>query len=225
LKFLPFWGHTPPADGRIGAHVLSQWFAHPFTHEGALYRTAEHFMMAEKARLFDDHDRLALILDAASPGEAKRHGREVEGFSSDVWDRERVAIVRTGSIAKFGSTLEMRSYLVDTGSAVAQECSVLLLDEPTNHLDIRNQLLVLEQVSSLGCTVIAALHDLQLAARFCTHLVALSAGEVVASGPTSSVLTPTTIAEVFGVVARCDIDPDTGRPSVTIVDPVAAWER
>lgn len=109
--------------------------------------------------------------------------------------------------------------------AVAQECGVLLLDEPTNHLDIRNQLLLLEQVSSLGRAVIAALHDLQLAARFCTHLVALSAGKVVASGPTSSVLTPTMIAEVFGVVARCDIDPDTGRPSVTIVDPVAGWER
>lgn len=109
--------------------------------------------------------------------------------------------------------------------AVAQECGALLLDEPTNHLDIRNQLLLLEQVSSLGCTVIAALHDLQLAARFCTHLVALSAGHVVASGPTGSVLNPTTIAQVFGVVARCNVDSDTGRASVTIVEPVMDWER
>jgi iron complex transport system ATP-binding protein len=108
--------------------------------------------------------------------------------------------------------------------AVAQECGVLLLDEPTNHLDIRNQLLLLEQVSSLDCTVIAALHDLQLAARFCTHVIALSAGQVVARGPTSSVLTEATVAQVFGVVARCDTDSETGRPSVMIVGPIADWE-
>ncbi len=123
LEFLPFWGHTSPGDGRIGAHVLSQWFPHPFTHEGVRYRTAEHFMMAAKARLFGDEDRLASILDAESPGEAKRLGREVQDFSSDVWDRECVAIVRTGSIAKFASTLEMRSYLVGTGSRVLVEAS------------------------------------------------------------------------------------------------------
>ncbi len=123
LEFLPFWGHTSSGDGRIGAHVLSQWFPHSFTHEGAHYRTAEHFMMAAKARLFGDHGRLTLILDAESPGEAKQHGREVQGFSSDVWDRECLAIVRTGSIAKFASTLEMRSYLVGTGSRVLVEAS------------------------------------------------------------------------------------------------------
>lgn len=123
LKFLPFWGHTPPADGRIGAHVLSQWFPHPFDHEGIHYRTAEHFMMAEKARLFGDDERLEIILDAESPGEAKRHGREVRGFLSDVWDRECTAIVRDGSIAKFGSTLEMTAYLVGTGNRVLVEAS------------------------------------------------------------------------------------------------------
>jgi len=123
LKFLAFWGHTQPADGSVGAHVLSQWFPHPFTREGVRYRTAEHFMMAEKARLFADQDRLTMILDAESPGEAKRLGREVQGFSSEVWDRECVAIVRTGSIAKFASTLEMRSYLVGTGSRVLVEAS------------------------------------------------------------------------------------------------------
>lgn len=123
LKFLPFWGHTPSRDGRIGTHVLSQWFPHPFTHQGVRYRTAEHFMMAEKARLFGDHHRLALILAADSPGEAKRHGREVRGFSSDVWDRKCVAIVRDGSIAKFASTREMRSYLVGTGNRVLVEAS------------------------------------------------------------------------------------------------------
>jgi predicted NAD-dependent protein-ADP-ribosyltransferase YbiA (DUF1768 family) len=54
VKFLPFWGHTPPADGTIGPHVFSQWFAHTFEHDGIRYQTAEHFMMAGKARLFGD---------------------------------------------------------------------------------------------------------------------------------------------------------------------------
>ena len=66
---------------------------------------------------------LTMILDAESPGEAKRLGREVQGFSSEAWDRECVAIVRTGSIAKFASTLEMRSYLLGTGSRVLVEAS------------------------------------------------------------------------------------------------------
>lgn len=123
LKFLPFWGHTPPADGSIGAHVLSQWFPHPFEHQGVRYLTAEHFMMAAKARLFGDHDRLALILDARSPSAAKNHGREVRGFSSDVWERERLGIVRDGSIAKFGSSPALRTYLIGTGHRVLVEAS------------------------------------------------------------------------------------------------------
>lgn len=88
LKFLPFWGHTCPADGSIGAHVLSQWFPQPFEVDGVRYPTAEHFMMAAKARLFGDDERVARILAAPSPGEAKKHGREVAGFEEDVWDRE-----------------------------------------------------------------------------------------------------------------------------------------
>ncbi|MGF1618580.1 MAG: ABC transporter ATP-binding protein [Acidimicrobiia bacterium] len=107
--------------------------------------------------------------------------------------------------------------------AIAQECGALLLDEPTNHLDIRNQLLLLDQVSSLGCTVIAALHDLHLAARFCTHVIALSSGQVIASGPTHTVLTADTIRRVFGVSARCDLDPSSVRPRVSILDAIPDW--
>lgn len=123
LKFLAFWGHTPPPDGAIGAHVLSQWFPHAFVHEGIRYPTAEHFMMAAKARLFGDDERLAMILDAATPGEAKRHGREVAGFVDELWDRACVAIVRDGSVAKFGSSPELTAYLVGTGRRVLVEAS------------------------------------------------------------------------------------------------------
>jgi ribA/ribD-fused uncharacterized protein len=123
LKYLPFWGHTPPPDGHIGPHVLSQWFLHPFEHEGVRYRTAEHFMMAAKARLFGDHEKLVSILDAVTPAEAKKFGREVRGFSSDVWEIECLAIVREGSIAKFSSSPALRAYLVGTGDRVLVEAS------------------------------------------------------------------------------------------------------
>ena len=80
-------------------------------------------MMAAKARLFGDEGRLVQILHSPTPGEAKAHGREVRGFSSDIWDRECIAIVSEGSIAKFGSTPAMREYLIGTGHRVLVEAS------------------------------------------------------------------------------------------------------
>ncbi|NDJ62393.1 MAG: ABC transporter ATP-binding protein [Chloroflexi bacterium] len=86
--------------------------------------------------------------------------------------------------------------------ALAQQARVLILDEPTNHLDIRYQIEILELVRSLRVTTVAALHDLNLAARYCDRLYLLDAGKVVAEGPPASVLTPSTIADVYGVVAE-----------------------
>jgi ribA/ribD-fused uncharacterized protein len=123
LEFLFFWGHTPPAGGRIGPHVLSQWFEHPFAVEDVTYRSAEHYMMASKARLFGDEERLALILDAASPGAAKAYGGAVRGFDESTWHEHRLDIVVRGSEAKFVSDDELRSYLVGTGERVLVEAS------------------------------------------------------------------------------------------------------
>ena len=66
--------------------------------------------------------------------------------------------------------------------ALAQQPSILLLDEPTNHLDISAQLSLLSQVRGLGLTSVAALHDLNLAAAYCDHIVLLQNGAVVAAG-------------------------------------------
>lgn len=123
LKYLFFWGHTPPAGHRVGPHVLSQWYEHPFAVGDETYRTAEHYMMANKARLFGDEEHLALILDAASPGEAKAHGGAVRGFDEATWQRHRFDIVVRGSIAKFSSDDELRSYLVGTGGRILVEAS------------------------------------------------------------------------------------------------------
>ncbi|MFJ5674603.1 ABC transporter ATP-binding protein [Streptomyces sp. NPDC093097] len=94
--------------------------------------------------------------------------------------------------------------------ALAQEPRVLILDEPTNHLDIAQQLEVLALVRDSRLTVLAALHDLNLAAVHCDELHVLSAGRIVASGPPHDVLTPELLAEVFGVRAHRVRHPETG---------------
>ncbi len=91
--YLFFWGHRPRPDGSIGASCLSQWWAAPFTVEGITYATAEHFMMAEKARLFGDHRAYAQILAASHPEVAKKLGRTVQGFEEQRWVQQRDAIV------------------------------------------------------------------------------------------------------------------------------------
>jgi len=107
---------------------------------------------------------------------------------------------------------------VHLARALAQEPELLLLDEPTNHLDVRAQLDTLEVVSRLterGVTVVAALHDLNLAASACDHLVLLAQGQVVAAGTVHEVLRPELIDAVYGV--RCLVleHPETRRPVLT----------
>jgi iron complex transport system ATP-binding protein len=94
---------------------------------------------------------------------------------------------------------------VHIARALAQEPKLLVLDEPTSHLDIRAQLQVLHLMGDLagaGGTVLLALHDLNLALRFCDWLVVLNAGRVVAEGPPAEVLREDLLAEVYGVRAR-----------------------
>jgi iron complex transport system ATP-binding protein len=88
--------------------------------------------------------------------------------------------------------------------ALAQQPRLLVLDELTNHLDIRARFELLDLIRSTGITTLAVLHDLDLAARLCDHLVALHAGQVVAAGPVLDVLTPGLLREVFGVAATAE---------------------
>ena len=102
--------------------------------------------------------------------------------------------------------------------ALAQETDVLLLDEPTTFLDISHQIDVLDLLTDLnrdrGTTVAMVLHDLNLAARYADHLVAMAQGEVIAAGDPSDVLTEETVRRVFGLDSRVVPDPLTGRPMV-----------
>ncbi len=94
--------------------------------------------------------------------------------------------------------------------ALAQQPRVLILDEPTNHLDIAHQLDVLALVRDSGLTVLAALHDLNLAAAHCDVLYVIDQGRIVAAGPPHDVLRPALLAEVFGIRAHPVRHPGTG---------------
>ncbi len=122
-QWLMFWGHRPEPDGSIGAGCLSQWFPAAFTVERVSYPSAEHFMMAAKARVFQDAEAEARILAAPTPAEAKQLGRRVRGFHDAVWSRRREAAVFIGNTAKFHQNLALSDYLAATGSRVLAEAS------------------------------------------------------------------------------------------------------
>lgn len=108
---------------------------------------------------------------------------------------------------------------VQVARALAQEPRLLLLDEPTNHLDVAAQLSLLSLVRSLELTTVAALHDLNLAASWCDHVVVLDAGRVVADGAPRDVLTPELVERVYGVRAHVLDHPGTGRPLIAFDSP------
>jgi ribA/ribD-fused uncharacterized protein len=123
VKYLHFWGHRPTKDGSVGASCLSQWWPSPFVVDGVEYATAEHWMMAGKARLFEDAEAERRILAAGDPSAAKKAGRLVRGFDEAIWERERFRIVVEGSVHKFASDDALRAFLLGTGDRVLVEAS------------------------------------------------------------------------------------------------------
>jgi iron complex transport system ATP-binding protein len=100
--------------------------------------------------------------------------------------------------------------------ALAQQTDILLLDEPTTFLDVSHQIEVLDLLTDLnrdrGTTVVMVLHDLNLAARYADHLIALGDGRVHAAGTPAEVLTEDLVQAVFGIASRIVTDPVSGRP-------------
>ncbi|UUN29474.1 NADAR family protein [Streptomyces sp. FIT100] len=123
IRYLHFWGHTPRRDGTIGAGCLSQWWPAPFTVDGIEYATAEHWMMAGKARVFGDGEAERRAVGAANPALAKKAGRLVRGFSGEIWERERFGIVVEGNVHKFAHHADLREFLLSTGDRVLVEAS------------------------------------------------------------------------------------------------------
>ncbi len=100
--------------------------------------------------------------------------------------------------------------------ALVQQPQLLILDEPTNHLDVRHQFEVLELCADLGITVMASLHDLNLAASYTEYLYLLKDGQVLVEGTPEEVLTPQWIQAVFGVDATVIWNGKTGRLSISM---------
>lgn len=100
--------------------------------------------------------------------------------------------------------------------ALAQQTDILLLDEPTTFLDISHQVEVLDLLTDLNqvrqTTIVMVLHDLNLAARYADHLVAMRAGKLHVNGSSEEVLTEENIREVFGIESRVIKDPTSGKP-------------
>ncbi|GLY17686.1 ABC transporter [Kineosporia sp. NBRC 101677] len=100
---------------------------------------------------------------------------------------------------------------------LAQQTPVLLLDEPTTFLDITHQVEVLDLCADLheqGRTLVAVLHDLNLATRYATHLIAMREGRIVAEGDPAEIVTAAMVEETFGLRCRVVPDPETGTPLI-----------
>ncbi len=121
-EFLYFWGHVA-GNGDVGKHVLSQWWPAPFVVDSVEYATAEHFLMAQKARLFGDDEAFRNIVSSESPSEAERLGRTVRGFDEARWALHRFEISYLGNLAKFSQHNALRKWLLQTDDAVLVEAS------------------------------------------------------------------------------------------------------
>ncbi len=148
------------------------------------------------------------------------HLRPLEAEGPADRERARVALDEVGlldratdGILSLSGGERQRALLA---RAMVQEAPLLLLDEPTSHLDIGHQLDLLDRVRRMsrerGVTIVAALHDLNLAARYADRIVALSRGRIVADGPPEQVISEELLIRVWGVVADLKRDPRTGTP-------------
>ncbi len=123
VDFLFFWGHTPKRVDAVDASCLSQWFERAFEVDGVRYATAEHFMMASKAKLFGDKEAFARVLRAPSPADAKAIGRTVRDYDDEKWERARFDAVVRGNVAKFSQHEDLRRFLLGTHERVLVEAS------------------------------------------------------------------------------------------------------
>ena len=128
VKYLHFWGHTSKNSQTVSKTCFSQWFSSSFKIDGISYATTEHFMMAEKARLFEskvstNSELIEKIVAATHPQKAKQLGRQVEGFTNDLWNKHRFDIVVRGNYAKFSQNQELGQFLLETNKRVLVEAS------------------------------------------------------------------------------------------------------
>ncbi|MEV8393494.1 MULTISPECIES: ABC transporter ATP-binding protein [unclassified Streptomyces] len=199
-------GLRAPTGGavRYDGETIQHW--HP-------RRIARHVAFVEQST---DTDSDLCVADVVELGRTPFRHR---WRGPDATDRAVVA----AALARLGLTeLATRTWTSLSGGerqrahiarALAQRPWGLLLDEPTNHLDIRHQLDLMTLLAESDQTVLVALHDLSLAARFCDRLLLMHQGRLAAAGPPGEVLTPARLADVFEVDAEIGLD-SLGNPTI-----------
>ena len=123
VDYLFFWGHQPSSDGSIIKTCMSQWWPSAFTENNILYKTAEHYMMAQKAHLFNDSIIFEKIIGKESPKDVKDLGRQINNFDPEIWDLAKFDIVRKGNLLKFSQNELLKSFLQHTKHKVLVEAS------------------------------------------------------------------------------------------------------
>lgn len=123
FEYLLFYGHHPKKLGKVDHSCFSQWYPAEFEVEGVRYKTAEHYMMAQKAKLFHDDDAYDEILRSPDPKSAKQLGRTVQNFVHEIWEERCFEIVVEGNYHKFSQNPNLLSYLLSTDPKILVEAS------------------------------------------------------------------------------------------------------
>jgi len=195
-------------------------------------RDVHDFETKELARTLGLLSQENVSPDSITVEELVGHGRYPHrGFFESLTDADRAAIERAIDLAgiddlrdrEVGSLSGGQRQLVWIAMALAQDTDVLLLDEPTTFLDLHHQLEVMAIVETLrdesDVTVVVVLHDLDQAARYADHMIALDDGSVYATGSPSAVVTEALLADVFGIEATVSAGPYG--PRITPIRPLA----
>lgn len=147
----------------------------------------------------------------------KREDGGVDLFLDQVMERLGLTALADRTLDQVSGGERQRTAL---GKAMAQEPRVLLLDEPTTYLDIGYQLQMMDYVSRWnrenGLTVVAVLHDLNLAAQYCHRLLVLHQGRIVAEGTPAEIMDPALIGRVYGTVPAVVPHPVSGIPQILL---------
>ena len=103
--------------------IYSQWYKSPMTIDKMEYNSCEQYMMHQKALLFGDSEIAELIMNESNPKEQKKYGRMIKNFDKSVWDKNCLAIVYEGNLAKFSQNKDLKEEMLSTGNRIFVEAS------------------------------------------------------------------------------------------------------
>jgi ABC-type cobalamin/Fe3+-siderophores transport system ATPase subunit len=200
-------------------------------------RSIASFKSKEVAQVLGLLPQTALAPDGITVADLVARGRHPHQGQMRRWsvgdeDAVLAAMAATGITELSGRLVDELSggqrQRVWVAMVLAQQTPLLLLDEPTTFLDIAHQIDLMELFTDLneqGSTLVAVLHDLNQAARYGTHLIAMKDGRIVAEGAPAEIVTAELVEEVFGLSCLVVPDPVTGTPSVAPIGRVRTRAR